>query len=64
MRELHRTRGHKEAEKLFRDLASLVKKSRGGEEITLHHLSATHGNITELLRQVGGFEEILERYEW
>lgn len=45
------------------DLAHLMTTlSRDGQEITIHHLVGLHGDVTELLRDLGGFEDLLERY--
>lgn len=50
------------AERLLDDLATLMRKLGNGEEITQHHLVGLHGDVVELLRELGGLDDVLERY--
>ena len=50
------------ATRLLDDLKRLMKLSREGKEITLHHLVSVHADVLELLHEIGGYEDIIEQY--
>lgn len=53
---------HNSAQRLLDDLAHLMKLSHDGTEISRHHLVALHGDVVELLRDIGGYQELLDRF--
>ena len=57
-----KTHAHQQADRLLDGLFTLMRKINQGEEVTKHHLLGLHDHTVELLRDLGGFEDLIEKY--